>query len=65
MSMIRQLPGVREVVLDQCEFGLSVKEGTLSKKATRLMTNDPPSFVGFQDISARVATSTISSREGT
>eukprot|EP00959_Pyramimonas_sp_CCMP1952_P029263 614194-Pyramimonas_sp.AAC.1 len=42
--MIRKLPGVMEVVIDQCEFGLSVVEGARSRKSTRVMTNDPTLF---------------------
>eukprot|EP00959_Pyramimonas_sp_CCMP1952_P284718 5952184-Pyramimonas_sp.AAC.1 len=42
--MIRKLPGVMEVVINQCEFGLSVVEGALSRKSTRVMTNDPTLF---------------------
>eukprot|EP00959_Pyramimonas_sp_CCMP1952_P226036 4727048-Pyramimonas_sp.AAC.1 len=44
VDMIRKLPGVMEVVIDQCEFGLSVVEGALSRESTRVMSNDPALF---------------------
>eukprot|EP00959_Pyramimonas_sp_CCMP1952_P051128 1068632-Pyramimonas_sp.AAC.1 len=39
VRIVASSPGVVSTVLDQCQYGLSVSPGTLSKKPTRLLAS--------------------------